>query len=709
MPLSEEQFKTLLEAVGGGTKKGSFAACTTFYEGERESNAVEAFLAAVSVYKEVERISDEDAITGLPLVLKKDAATWWQGVKEGITQWSDFKKRLRHAFAPKKPAYIIYQELIGVKQEHNEHTEKFIAQKRMLLAQLPKPEHTEEQQLDMIFGQLKLSIKEKVPRTSIKTFDELLDKARAVEEVSKDREFVRADRDTNLKEKKGFIKRERCNFCKLMGHKTEECRKKLKAEQNLLSSNSSAHTPKKPIATTSSQVPSPTAPKFSCYGCGTPGVVRSNCETCTKPKPKVPDEEIGFNSVNVQTDSRSRPVIYIEIEGITGTAYIDTCAKSSVASFELYCRLKNKGYHFEKANVWITLADGHRRKQDVLTVKALVTLDGRTIPTTFIVLPNSRENKTLLGVGFIQDARMLLNMAQFTYQFLDDPYIEHELYKEDFAVFNRSILMDNLHSPVVDTERAYCPLSNISERNSDLTYQITESAATPTDSSIPYRLRRLDSPEKKIKTFDGYSPRFADAMMRDAQINVHRMYGELELSPESASLFPNSYTNIDIAMLEVDFTNTVLENSQKEALKQLLDTYEDIFTSNGQPTTIVEHCIETINNTPISVPPYRLSPPRKEILRKKISEMLNDGIIEPCASPWAAPVIMIPKPNKEVRLCLDYRRLNAVTIPDNYPMPRMDDLLHEAKPTPFMTTLDLKARVFGKLKFEMKIRIKQHL
>ncbi|XP_045778552.1 activity-regulated cytoskeleton associated protein 2-like [Maniola jurtina] len=188
MPLSDEQFKALLAAVGGGSKKGSFATCTISYEGERDSNTVEAFLAAVSVFKQVEKISDEDAIAGLPLILKKDAATWWQGIKEGITEWDDFKKKLRHSFAPKKPAYKIYQEIINVKQQYDEATEKFVAQNRMLLAQLPKPEHTEEQQLDMVFGQLKLTIKEKVPRSSIKTFDDLLHKARAVEEVNKDKD-----------------------------------------------------------------------------------------------------------------------------------------------------------------------------------------------------------------------------------------------------------------------------------------------------------------------------------------------------------------------------------------------------------------------------------------------------------------------------------------------------------------------------------------
>ncbi|GFU55737.1 retrovirus-related Pol polyprotein from transposon 297 [Trichonephila clavipes] len=53
--------------------------------------------------------------------------------------------------------------------------------------------------------------------------------------------------------------------------------------------------------------------------------------------------------------------------------------------------------------------------------------------------------------------------------------------------------------------------------------------------------------------------------------------------------------------------------------------------------------------------------------------------------------VLIPKPNGTFRLCIDYRKLNAITVADTYPLPRMDDLLHQAKLTPFMSTLDLRA------------------
>ncbi|GFT69061.1 retrovirus-related Pol polyprotein from transposon 17.6 [Trichonephila clavipes] len=86
-----------------------------------------------------------------------------------------------------------------------------------------------------------------------------------------------------------------------------------------------------------------------------------------------------------------------------------------------------------------------------------------------------------------------------------------------------------------------------------------------------------------------------------------------------------------------------------------------------------------------------MNPVKKDILREQIEELLMQNVIEECESPYAAPVILVPKPNGKVRLCVDYRKLNSVTKVDAYPLPRMDDLLNKATPTFFMSTIDLQS------------------
>ncbi|GBN06046.1 Retrovirus-related Pol polyprotein from transposon 17.6 [Araneus ventricosus] len=101
-------------------------------------------------------------------------------------------------------------------------------------------------------------------------------------------------------------------------------------------------------------------------------------------------------------------------------------------------------------------------------------------------------------------------------------------------------------------------------------------------------------------------------------------------------------------------------------------------------------CLADGDHPPVASRPYRLFPKKKELLRTEIDKLLANDVIEECESPFAAPVVLVPKPNGDIRLCIDYRKLNAITIPDKYPLPLMDTLLHDAKSTAFMSTFDLK-------------------
>ncbi|GBM27847.1 Retrovirus-related Pol polyprotein from transposon 297 [Araneus ventricosus] len=130
-----------------------------------------------------------------------------------------------------------------------------------------------------------------------------------------------------------------------------------------------------------------------------------------------------------------------------------------------------------------------------------------------------------------------------------------------------------------------------------------------------------------------------------------------------------------------------LTSKQRDKFNSLLKEFETCFHPGGDPTTFIEHRIQTGNNLPVSEPPYRMTPAKKELLKKELESLLAEGIIDECESPYASPVVLVPKPNGSIRLCIYYRKLNATTIPDTYPLPRMDDLLNEAKSTKFMSTI----------------------
>ena len=87
--------------------------------------------------------------------------------------------------------------------------------------------------------------------------------------------------------------------------------------------------------------------------------------------------------------------------------------------------------------------------------------------------------------------------------------------------------------------------------------------------------------------------------------------------------------------------------------------------------------INTGAASPIRQRAPRYSPVQKEEIEKQLKEMLASDIIEPSSSPWASPVLLVKKSDGTWRFCVDYRKLNAVTIKDSFPMPNITDLLEQ--------------------------------
>ena len=81
--------------------------------------------------------------------------------------------------------------------------------------------------------------------------------------------------------------------------------------------------------------------------------------------------------------------------------------------------------------------------------------------------------------------------------------------------------------------------------------------------------------------------------------------------------------------------------------------------------------------TPISKTPYRKIPIELKELKIQLQELLDKGFIRPSISPWGAPVLFVKKNDGSMRLCIDYRELNKVTVRNKYPLRRIDDLFNQ--------------------------------
>ena len=105
---------------------------------------------------------------------------------------------------------------------------------------------------------------------------------------------------------------------------------------------------------------------------------------------------------------------------------------------------------------------------------------------------------------------------------------------------------------------------------------------------------------------------------------------------------------------------------------------------------VVDFSIELHPGTsPISMTPHRMAPVELQELKVQLRELLDKGFIRPSISPWGAPVLFAKKKDKTLRLCIYYRQLNRVTIKNQYPLPRIDDLFDQLRGARVYSKIDL--------------------
>ncbi|GFR16581.1 retrovirus-related Pol polyprotein from transposon opus [Trichonephila clavata] len=171
-------------------------------------------------------------------------------------------------------------------------------------------------------------------------------------------------------------------------------------------------------------------PSVSCYGCGKPGVTKPRCPNC---KPAVNKDSATFGNISLHSCSltpNQSAVLKLAVNGIWGTACADSGASHSIAGEPLYLLLQKEGANFQKTQITMSLADGHKSEVEVYTTSVVIRLEERVIRTQLIILPYAKGNRTLLGMDFLQKAGIVLNLRHRNWFFSDSPHRTYDFVKE---------------------------------------------------------------------------------------------------------------------------------------------------------------------------------------------------------------------------------------------------------------------------------------
>ena len=140
-----------------------------------------------------------------------------------------------------------------------------------------------------------------------------------------------------------------------------------------------------------------------------------------------------------------------------------------------------------------------------------------------------------------------------------------------------------------------------------------------------------------------------------------------------------------------------LEPSEAARVEQLLHEHSTVFSRDEFDLghcNLIPHQIKLSSDKPIRLPYRRIPTSETMEVRQLLQDMLEKNIIRRSSSPFASPVVLVRKKSGAIRLCIDYRQLNAITVKDSFPLPRIDESLEAMEGARFFSSLDLSHGYF---------------
>src|SRR6266487_1623163 len=328
--------------------------------------------------------------------------------------------------------------------------------------------------------------------------------------------------------------------------------------------------------------------------------------------------EANYIGEDSQTTTAARCDIYINNEKLS--AVVDSGAATSIMTKKLIDKL---GYKInEPSKLTIVTANGSRIRSLGKINRIPLELEGEFIPTTFQVL-DSVDDTLILGNDWLRKVQAVLNWKKgtLTIHGSDAPLTTQIRYTRE-----------NQES------------SNSSESSSSDEYES----------------------ENDLKEASIYYSEASSSDIEDLEYNPWRDY-----TPPPSPELEDELTSNEKSEEEDNPAVYIAQVAKEEEKKDICAKNQ---TDIGR-TNITKHKILTGDATPVSQAPYRMNPQKKEFLRQEIANMEKDGIIRKSTSPWASPVVIVDKKDGTYRICIDYRKLNKITKPDAFPLPRIDDML----------------------------------
>ena len=426
------------------------------------------------------------------------------------------------------------------------------------------------------------------------------------------------------------------------------------------------------------------AKNFICYRCGKEGYLARNCQSnLTAQVERNVSDSVSDKSDKVRSklssvvaaNKRQTLVMEAELNKNPVLCVIDTGASVCLMSQAKWNEIKTN----EELEPPDIVAEAANNMPLGILGKACMTLvcSGYECDVEFYVVDRMSQD-ILLGLNWLVKHEIALFVKEKKMLFANGKEIRLFLYDssllEPDVVLTEDVLVPGQHEVIRLAQLSNPSISDgILEPNRDLTEKgviVASVIVRPERQSVPVQI--VNPGNSSIKLFKGTK------------------LGQLQAFEEE---FKDPGVSIE-SQEEKNFRFKIgqLELKQKETLGAFLHEQQDVFASTVKDigtTHVTEHVVDTADARPVKQLPRRLPQALKPVVDKQVNEMLEAGVIRQSNSPWASPIVLVRKKDGNWRFCIDFRKVNDLTVKDAYPLPQVNDIVDSLNGQKYFSTLDL--------------------